>query len=176
MYFDGSKMLAGSGAGVILIFLEGDKLRYVLHIHFAASNNVVEYEALLHGLRIVVSLGIRGLLCSGDSDLVVQQVMKDGDAKDPSMIVYREEVASSKKSSRAWNFIMFVRSRTKQLIHSRRFAPPESPFLLVFFWSYYINHPSKQRRRPSSNKNPFSQTLRPTSPSFQPGYNPTWIT
>ena len=42
--------------------------------------------------------GFRGLLCGEDSDLVVQQVMKDGDAKDPSMIVYREEVASSKKS------------------------------------------------------------------------------
>ena len=59
MYFDGSKMLAGSGAGVVLISPKGDKLNYVLQLHFAASNNAAEYEALLHGLKITVSLSIR---------------------------------------------------------------------------------------------------------------------
>jgi ribonuclease HI len=34
-------------------------LKYVLQIHYKASNNGVEYEALIHGLRIVVSLGIK---------------------------------------------------------------------------------------------------------------------
>lgn len=56
MYFDGSKMLAGSRAGVVLILPKGDKLNYVLQIHFMASNNVAEYETILHGLCIVVSL------------------------------------------------------------------------------------------------------------------------
>jgi ribonuclease HI len=88
MYFDGSKMLAGAGAGVVFISPKGDKLNYVLQLHFTASNNVAEYEALLHGLRIAVSLGIRRLLCRGDSDLVVQQVMKSWDTKDPNMAAY----------------------------------------------------------------------------------------
>ena len=34
MFFDGSKMLNGSSAGVVLVSPRGDKLRYVLHIHF----------------------------------------------------------------------------------------------------------------------------------------------
>ena len=34
MFFDGSKMLNGSGAGVVLVSPRGDKLRYVLQIHF----------------------------------------------------------------------------------------------------------------------------------------------
>ena len=34
-------------------------LGYMLHIHFPASNNVAEYEALINGLRITVELGIR---------------------------------------------------------------------------------------------------------------------
>lgn len=71
MYFDGSKMLGGVGAGVVLTWPKGDKLSYVLQIHFRESNNVAEYEALLYGLRMAVSLKIGHLLERGGSDLVV---------------------------------------------------------------------------------------------------------
>ncbi|SPT18051.1 unnamed protein product [Triticum aestivum] len=73
MHFDGSKMRTGLGAGIILTSPKGDKLIYVLQIHFATSNNVAEYEALIHGLWLAKELGIRRILCYGDSDLVVQQ-------------------------------------------------------------------------------------------------------
>lgn len=63
MLFDGSKMLASTGAGVILVSPKGDKLNHVLRIHFPASNNEAEYEVLLYGLRVVISLGICHLLC-----------------------------------------------------------------------------------------------------------------
>ena len=49
MFFDGSKMLNGSGAGVVLVTPKGDKLNYFLQIHFDSSNNEAEYEALLYG-------------------------------------------------------------------------------------------------------------------------------
>jgi ribonuclease HI len=51
-------------------------LKYVLQILWAVSNNKAEYEALLHGLRLAISLGIKRLLVYGDSLLVVQQVNK----------------------------------------------------------------------------------------------------
>ena len=57
MYFDSSLTLKGAGAGVLLISPSGDKLRYVLQLHFWATNNVAEYEALLHGIRVVGELG-----------------------------------------------------------------------------------------------------------------------
>ena len=79
MFFDGSKMLNGSGAGVVLVSPRGDKLSYVLQIHFDSSNNEAEYEALLYGLRMAISLGVRRLMVYGDSDLVVNQVMKEWD-------------------------------------------------------------------------------------------------
>ena len=44
MYFDGSKMLAGLGAGVILTSPTGDIVRYVLQIMYTDSNNAAEYE------------------------------------------------------------------------------------------------------------------------------------
>ena len=72
MHFDGSKKHTSLGAGVVLTSPKGDKLRYALQIHFAASNNVAEYEALIHGLRLAKELGICWILCYGDSDLVVQ--------------------------------------------------------------------------------------------------------
>lgn len=47
------------------------RIRYVLRIHFPASNNAAEYEACLFGLRIAVELGIKRLLFYGDSALVI---------------------------------------------------------------------------------------------------------
>ncbi|KAK1686983.1 hypothetical protein QYE76_047831 [Lolium multiflorum] len=57
MHFDGSKQHQGSGAGVTLKSPTGE-VQYVLQIHFEATNNMVEYEALLHGLRIAKEIGI----------------------------------------------------------------------------------------------------------------------
>jgi hypothetical protein len=77
MYFDGSLKLDGGGAGVLFISPRGEQLKYVLQILWEASNNEAEYEALLHRLRLAISLGIKRLLVYGDSLLVVQQVNKE---------------------------------------------------------------------------------------------------
>jgi hypothetical protein len=58
-------------------------------MHFRASNNVAEYEALVHGLKLAKEIGIRRILCYGDSDLVVHQVSGEWDAKDANMASYR---------------------------------------------------------------------------------------
>jgi ribonuclease HI len=77
MHFDGSKLLGGLGAGVVLTSPKGDKLQYMLQMHFRASNSVAEYEALVHGLKMAKEIGIRRILCFRDSDLVVHQVSGD---------------------------------------------------------------------------------------------------
>ena len=92
MHFDGSKQLEGSGAGVVLTSPKGDKLSYLLRIHFYCSNNEAEYEALLHGLRVAKELNIKRIMCYGDSDLVAQQVSGTWDSKDARMAAYRREV------------------------------------------------------------------------------------
>jgi hypothetical protein len=88
MNFDGSKMHEGLGVGVVFTSPKGDKLLYMLQIHFHASNNVTEYEALMHGLKLAKEIGIRRILCFGDSDLVVHQVSGEWDAKDANMASY----------------------------------------------------------------------------------------
>ena len=77
MYFDGSLKLGGVGADILFISPDGKQLKYVLQILWPATNNEAEYEALFHGLRVAVSLGIKRLLIYGDSSEVINQVNKD---------------------------------------------------------------------------------------------------
>jgi ribonuclease HI len=88
MHFDGSKTIHGLGAGIVLTSPKNDQLRYVLQIHFAASNNVAEYEALVHGLKVSKDIGIRRIMCFGDLDLVIQQCSGIWDAHDANMGSY----------------------------------------------------------------------------------------
>ena len=68
-----------AGAGVLFISLKGEQLKYVLQLLFKATNNAAEYEALIHGLRITITLGIKRLLTYGNSKVIIQQVNKDWD-------------------------------------------------------------------------------------------------
>jgi ribonuclease HI len=92
MFFDGSLMKTGAGAGLLFISPLGKHLRYVPRLHFLASNNVAEYEALVNGLRIAIELGVRCLDARGDSQLVIDQVMKNSHCRDPKMEAYCDEV------------------------------------------------------------------------------------
>jgi ribonuclease HI/transposase InsO family protein len=85
-------MKTGAGAGLLFISPLGKHLRYVIRLHFPASNNVAEYEALVNGLRIAVELGVRRLDARGDSQLVIDQVMKNSHCRDRKMEAYCDEV------------------------------------------------------------------------------------
>src|SRR3954466_11696104 len=89
MHFDGSKLRNSLGAGIVLTSPKRDQLKYVLQIHFAASNNVAKYEALVHGLKLAKEIDIRNIECFGDSGFVVQQCTGNWDAKDANMASYR---------------------------------------------------------------------------------------
>jgi hypothetical protein len=83
MYFDGSLMKTGVGAGLLFISPLGKHLRYVLRLHF---------PALVNGLRIAIELGVRRLDARGDSQLVIDQVMKNSHCRDLKMEAYCDEV------------------------------------------------------------------------------------
>src|SRR5436190_8369821 len=58
MYFDGLRSYGRSGAGILIISPQGEKLRYIIRLDFPATNNMAEYEALLAWLRVCMSLGV----------------------------------------------------------------------------------------------------------------------
>jgi ribonuclease HI len=66
MYFDGSYTLKETGAGVMLIPSKGDILKYAIQLDFSTTNNIVEYDGLVTGLRLAKEVGIWRLLIRGD--------------------------------------------------------------------------------------------------------------
>jgi hypothetical protein len=88
LYFDGSVMKAGAGAGLLFISTLEEHMRYAVRLHFPASNNIAEYEALLCNLRIAIETSIKRLDVRGDSQLVIDQVMKNASCHDEKMEVY----------------------------------------------------------------------------------------
>jgi ribonuclease HI len=92
LYFVGSVMKTGSGAGLHFISPLGEHIRYAVRLHFPASNNMAECEALLCGLRIAIETGIKRLNVSGDSQLMIDQVMKNASCHDDKMEAYCEAV------------------------------------------------------------------------------------
>jgi ribonuclease HI len=109
MYFDGSLKLKGAGAGVLLIYPTGKQLKYVLHIFWKVSNNKAEYEALLHRLRLVASLGIKRLLVYSDSAVVINQVSKSWDHNKENMDAYCLEVCKLENKLYGLKFHHIVR-------------------------------------------------------------------
>jgi hypothetical protein len=75
LYFDGFKSKEGVGAGCVLIDPAGNKTFIACHPEFECTNNTVEYEALLQGLRKYLDMDVWNLMVFGDSEIVVRQVI-----------------------------------------------------------------------------------------------------
>jgi ribonuclease HI len=109
MYFDSSLKLEGAGVGVLLISPKGEQLKYVLQIFWKVSNNEAGYEAVLHGLRHVISLGIKRLLVYSDSAVVINQVNKSWDRNKENMDTYCLEVYNLENKFYGFEFHHVVR-------------------------------------------------------------------
>jgi ribonuclease HI len=81
-------MKTRADTGLLFISPLREHMRYPVRLHFPASNNMAEYEALLCGLRIAIETGIKCLDVRGDSQLVIDQVMKNARCHDDKMEDY----------------------------------------------------------------------------------------
>jgi ribonuclease HI len=88
VYFDGSVMKTRAGAGLLFASPLGEHMRHAVRLHFPASNNMAENEALLCGLKIAIEIGIKRLDVRGDSQLVIDQVMKNASCHGDKMEAY----------------------------------------------------------------------------------------
>jgi ribonuclease HI len=76
------------GAGLLFISPLGEHMRYTVRLHFPASNNMAEYEALLCELRISIETSIKCLDVRGDSQLIIDQIMNNASCHDEKMEAY----------------------------------------------------------------------------------------
>jgi ribonuclease HI len=109
MYFDSSLKLEGAGAGVLLISPKGEQLKYIPQIFWKVSNIEAKYEALLHGLRLAISLGIKRLLVYSDSAVVINQVNKSWDHNKENMDAYCLEICKLENKFYGLEFYHVVR-------------------------------------------------------------------
>jgi ribonuclease HI len=156
MFFDGSLMKTGAGACLLFISPFGKHLRYVLRLHFPASNNVAEYEALVNGLHIAIELGVRRLDARGDPQLVIDQVMKNSHYRDPKMEAYCDEVRRLENKFYGLELNHIARRYNEtvdelaKIASGRTTVPPDvSP-------ETYINPQSRPTTRPSPRRSRLS--------------------
>ncbi|KAK4395816.1 hypothetical protein Sango_1735900 [Sesamum angolense] len=68
LHVDRSSTIKGSGACIVVTSPHGEDLEFAIKFSFKASNNEVEYEALLIGMKIAHEVGDRYLIAySGSS-------------------------------------------------------------------------------------------------------------
>ncbi|GKF95759.1 reverse transcriptase domain-containing protein, partial [Tanacetum coccineum] len=91
LFTDRSSCTDGSGARLILTNPEGMEFTYALRFRFDDTNNEVEYEALIAGLRIAEQIGVKNLQANVDSQLVSNQVKGTYFTKEANMIRYLEK-------------------------------------------------------------------------------------
>ncbi|XP_058778195.1 uncharacterized protein LOC131652365, partial [Vicia villosa] len=69
LFFYGSSHKNGSGIGVLIISPEGLPTKFHYRMKDVCSNNEVEYEALITGLKALIDLGAKRVEIRGDSEL-----------------------------------------------------------------------------------------------------------
>ena len=77
---------------LVLISPERIMIEKSLRLGFSATNNEAEYEALLVGMIMVQKMGVKAMEVFSDSRLVVGQVQRELEAKDPRMQEYLSQV------------------------------------------------------------------------------------
>lgn len=109
--FNGSKSKKGNGAGFELISSTGEAYLGAYRLQFACTNNVTEYESLIHGLLLAIQKGAKVVHAFGDSDIVVHQVRKQFPCHDKRLGRYRNRVWDLLESFDAFNVKQVYRSK-----------------------------------------------------------------
>ena len=111
---DGSSTQHAGGIGVVLQSPEGDKFMYKIRLQYQATNNEVEYEALLKGLELAKSIEAESILILGDLQLVMGQVNGTCEAKEERMKKYLEKVLQLVKKFKEANLVQISREENME--------------------------------------------------------------
>jgi ribonuclease HI len=142
MYFDSSLKIEDAGAGVLLISPKGEQLKYILQIFWKFSNNKAEYKALLHGLCLAISLGIKQLLVYSDSAVVINQVNKSWDRNKENMDAYCLEVRKLNNKFYNLDFYHVVRDNKVAAVILPKLGSTCAQVPIGVFVTRFTRHPS----------------------------------
>ena len=92
LHVDGASRVSGSRMGLLLQSPIGEQLEQAIRLGFPASNNKAEYEAIVAGLNLALTLLTSKLEICSDCQLVVGQIQGEYKAKDQHMAWYLSKV------------------------------------------------------------------------------------
>ena len=110
VYVDKVANQRGFGVGLILISLEKLTIKKSLRLGFSATNNEVEYEALLEGISMVQRVGEKVVKMFSDSRLVIGQVGGELEAKDERIQGYLSQVRHLRSKFESFSLLHIPRS------------------------------------------------------------------
>ena len=118
----------------MVISAQGESFKYILQLHFPASNNIAEYEALLLGLHVAKSLDIKRVKILDNSVLVISQVNKEWACNDVNMMAYCQEIRKLENNFEGLEYGHTLRGRNETAdelakLRSSRGAIPPGVFL-----------------------------------------------
>ena len=85
---DGASRQTGAGIGLQLTSPTGERVEQAVRLGFSATNNESEYEGIIAGLELALTLGGDSLSIQCDSQLAIGQVNAEFESRDPRMTKY----------------------------------------------------------------------------------------
>ncbi|XP_022024984.1 uncharacterized protein LOC110925337 [Helianthus annuus] len=110
---DGASDDDSAGAGLRLVSPGNHELTYAIRLDFKSTNNEVEYEAFLAGLRLALKMVAKNLEAHVDSNLVAEQVNSHYDAKGEAMALYLEQARILINQFQTFKIVHINRSENK---------------------------------------------------------------
>ena len=134
---DGASWKTGAGIDLQLKSPVGEKIEQAICLGFNASNNESEYEAILAGIKLAITVLADKLLIRSDSQLVVRQVNEEYESRDPRMAKYVSLVKKCLGSFSAWKLEHILRDCNEKADALAAIAASLPITKIVFLPIYY---------------------------------------
>ncbi|XP_026451395.1 uncharacterized protein LOC113351667 [Papaver somniferum] len=91
VFVDVPKNTEGAGISIVITTPTGERIVHALRLEFKGNtNNIVEYEVVVHALRLIIEMGITDVRLTSDSQLVIRQIGLEYNVYDETLSAYMD--------------------------------------------------------------------------------------
>jgi ribonuclease HI len=110
----------------LLITLDGEELSSALRLEFRTTNNEAEYEAIIAGLGMALELGAESVEVQSDSQVIVDHIRGEFEAKREKMKRYLTKVQDMQSSFQKFCIMKILREDNEKVDRLARMASIEN--------------------------------------------------